>query len=156
MRFVCLPALLFLLTACADAPELPEEAQSPPADAGMASPMPDTLARPPLADLGGPGMENLRAHLDSIQSLSGERLEAARATHSELIRSLLARIMTDFSGLTMVSGELQGALREVREDWEGMATMDPARFEAFLPEHLARVRRLMDMHRERMAEAHMG
>ena len=157
MRFPLLPLLIVVMTACADSPEPPPGAENPQAVSGMAAPeAPDSLTRQPLADLGGPGMENLRAHLNSIEGLSGARLEAVRDAHSELIRSTLARIMTDFAGLTMVSGELQGALRDVRQDWERIPTLSPDEFEAFLPEHLTRVIRLIDMHRQRMAEAHMG
>lgn len=156
IRILLLSFFVSVPVACTETPEPPQESEAP-APAGMAAATgPDTLAARPPVDLGGPGMDNLRAHLDSIEGLGGERLEGVRETHSELIRSMLVKVMTDLSGLVMVSGDLQAAVQEVREDWERLPTLGTEELEAFFPDHLSRVRRLMELHRQRMAEAHMG
>jgi hypothetical protein len=117
---------------------------------------PDSLANGRLVDLGGPAMDHLRAHLDSISGLTGERLQAARELHGAYIRSLLVQLTADTERLTMVSADWQEAMQAVRADWERLPALSTGELEALMPEHLDRVRRLMELHRERMAEAHMG
>jgi hypothetical protein len=160
-RIVLFPMFLLALllgAACQDAAEVePERSTTGAMSAAGMDISADTLGLAPLVDLGGPAMDELRVHLDTVQGLSGDRLASVRERHGELIRAMMVRMTAEMNRLTMGgSGDWEDMMAAVRQDWELLPAIGIEELEEMLPEHVARVRRLMDLHRERMAEMHMG
>ncbi|MQA89783.1 MAG: hypothetical protein GEU90_06055 [Gemmatimonas sp.] len=109
----------------------------------------------PMMDLGGPMMDRMLQHMDSVAQMSGDSLRAA-PDHRRMVGSMINRMTEEMGRLTMGASPGWTRLMEsVRDDWERLPELDKEEFESFMSGHLERLRRLMDTHRELMAEMHM-
>ena len=96
------------------------------------------------------GMAQMRGHMDSMMSGSGEQMQGMMAEHRQMAANMLAQMNRDMQGMT-ADAEWTETVEAIREDLARMPEMTPEEFRTFLPEHRARMDRLMEMHGSMMA-----
>lgn len=139
-----------LLGACrADTEEsVPEGA----AETGM--PMTEDAGMAGRASSGG--MEDMAAHMSVMAAMRGDSLQDQLPMHRQTVANMIARMDREMRDMDMVGDPAWNAtIDSLRADLVHMPAMDPAELEAMMPDHLARARRLMEMHREMMADMGM-
>lgn len=143
-------ALAALLGACRADTE--ESAPEGAAETGM--PMMEDAGMAGRAASGG--MEDMAAHMSMMAAMRGDSLHVQLPMHRQTVANMIARMDREMRDMDMVGDPAWNAtVDSLREDLVHMPAMGPADLEAMMPEHLARARRLMEMHREMMADMGM-
>jgi hypothetical protein len=143
-------AVAALLGACrADTEEsVPEGA------AGTRMPMAEDAGMAGRAASGG--MEDMAAHMSMMAAMTGDSLHDQLPMHRQNVANMIARMDRQRRDMDMVGDPAWNAtIDSLREDLVHMPAMVPADLEAMMPDHLARARRLMEMHRQMMADRGM-
>jgi hypothetical protein len=126
---------------------------------------------PPAADGGMAGMEGMpgmgggqqddmtaqmQAHMQSMRGASGDSLVAMLPMHRQMAANMLARMNREMSQMNMPADAAWTATADsVRQDLTRMPEMDASEAQALMPQHEARLSRLMEMHRSMMGEMKM-
>lgn len=142
-------AVATLLGACRADTE--ESAPEGAAETGM--PMMEDAG---MAGAAGGRMEDMAAHMSMMAAMRGDSLQVQLPMHRQTVANMVARMDREMRDMDMVGDPAWNAtVDSLREDLVHMPAMGPADLEAMMPEHLARARRLMEMHREMMADMGM-
>lgn len=97
-------------------------------------------------------MDEMRAHMQAMDGASGEALRADLPMHRQRVANMIARMNREMREMDMPADEEWDATVEaLRDDLRRMPEMGADELEALMPEHRARVGRLMEMHGEMMA-----
>lgn len=106
--------------------------------------------------MGGDMMETMRTHMDSMASMDGERMRAMVDRHRQMVANLMARFNGEMSEMGMPGDTAWSALMDsLRADLIAMPDMGAEELQTMMPEHRARVMRLMGMHESMMSEMRM-
>ena len=148
----CLLFSLALL-ACAgpDAPGGEDAAPAPAAAAGEEASMPG------MAGMNGGGpAEEMQAHLRSMEGAGGDSLKAMLAVHRQMSANTIARMNREMRDMNM-SGDAawNATVDSLRQDLVRMPEMGDDELHTFMPLHVARMNRLMEMHRTMMGSMKM-
>lgn len=97
-------------------------------------------------------MDRMRAHMEAMQGQTGEQFQSNLSRHRQMVANMVSQMNREMREMNMPADEEWSSVVEgVREDLRRLPEMTAAELEAVLPEHRARVLRLLDMHREMMA-----
>jgi hypothetical protein len=161
LRGTTMAAALALLAACGGTEEEPEVV----ADA-------EVVAEPATAPAGGMegmqgmgGMESmqqggvapqLQAHMQMMQNATGEELRNMLPEHRQLVANTIAQMNREMRDMNMAEdSEWNQTVSALREDLVRLPGMTPDELRAVMPEHQARIERLIEMHREMMGGMQM-
>ena len=154
LRGTSVTAALVLLTACGGTEEEPDVAAD--------KVVPAEQAVEPGAMAGMEGMQQsgvapqLQAHMQMMQDASGEELQNMLPEHRQLVANTLAQMNREMRDMNMAEDpEWDQTVAALREDLVGLPEMTPAELQAFMPEHQARIDRLIEMHSEMMGQMQM-
>lgn len=154
LRGTSITAALVLLAACGGTEEEPDVA----AKEGVAG----EQAAEPGAMAGMEGMQQagvapqLQAHMQMMQDASGEELQNMLPEHRQLVANTLAQMNREMRDMNMAEDpEWDQTVAALRRDLVQLREMTPAELQAFMPEHRARIDRLIEMHSEMMGEMQM-
>ena len=161
LRGTTMAAVLALLAACGGAEEDPEVV----ADA-------EVVGEPATAPAGGMegmqgvgGMERmqqggvapqLQAHMQMMQNATGEELEAMLPEHRQLVANTIAQMNREMRDMNMADDpEWDQTVSALRQDLVRLPEMTAHELQAFMPEHQARIDRVIEMHRGMMGDMQM-
>lgn len=143
------------LAACAG----PDAAKDKAAAPASAAPAADT-AMPGAQGMGGMRgggmMEEMQAHMRSMQGAGGDSLKAMLPTHRQIAANMIAQMNREMRDMNMAADAGWSAtVDSLRQDLVRMPEMSGAELQAFTPGHQARLERLMQMHQAMMGGMRM-
>jgi hypothetical protein len=98
------------------------------------------------------GMDSMQAHLHSMQAMSSEQMKASLPAHRQMVANMLSDLNGEMRKMNMPADASWTALSDsVRKDLVQMPDMSATELRSSLPDHAARITRLMAMHRTMMA-----
>jgi hypothetical protein len=133
---------------------------------------PEVVAEPaaePAGDMEGmqgmTGMESmqqggiaaqLQGHMQMMGSASGGELVVMLPEHRQLVANMIAQMNKEMRDMEMGdNAEWNTTVDALREDLVRLPEMSPDELQAFIPEHQARIDRLVEMHRGMMDRMQM-
>jgi hypothetical protein len=91
-------------------------------------------------------------HLRSIENAPGAELERMLPVHRPTVANMIAQVDREMRDMNMPGDAAwNAALDSLRQDLRVMPELSPQALKAMMPAHVARVRRVIDMHRSMMA-----
>lgn len=100
---------------------------------------------------GGDTMEQMRAHMQAMRGASGDSLAAMLPMHRQMAGNLLAQMNREMGQMNMqADASWTATVDSVRQDLTRMPELDAAELQALMPQHEARLARLMETHRSMM------
>jgi nitrous oxide reductase accessory protein NosL len=124
---------------------------------------PDTAAvgEQPEQPMGGmPGMPRtqsgammgqMQSHMRMMQGMSADSTKAILPQHRQMVANMISQMNREMREMNMATDERWNAtVDSLRQDLTRMPEMSGEELQAFMPEHGARVMRLMEMHRSMM------
>ncbi len=139
-----------LLAACGGAEEEPEVVADAPAAAEPAAPMGGMQGMEGMdgMQMDGGMMELMQAHMRMMEGATGDGLMAMMPEHRQMAANMLADMNRQMREMNMAADpEWDETVSALRQDLTRLPEMSAQEVQAFLPEHRARVERLMEMHR---------
>jgi hypothetical protein len=101
--------------------------------------------------MGGGMMEQMQAHMQTMEGASGDQMIQMMPQHRQSVANLIAQMNREMRDMNMTADEeWSSTIEALRQDLTRMPEMTAAEMQALMPEHRARVMRLMEMHREMM------
>ena len=101
-------------------------------------------------------MSDMQAHMQMMSAMRGDSMHAMLATHRQMMANMIAQMNREMRDMNMRGDAAWTATMDsLRADLATMADIDPAELRAIMPGHHRRAMRLMDMHRDMMAEMQM-
>lgn len=98
--------------------------------------------------MGSGMMDSMQTHMRMMGNMSADRMKAMLAQHRQMVANLLAQLNGEMRKMNMPpDGRWTMLTDSVRRDLARMPEMSAGELRAFMPEHGARVMRLMEMHR---------
>lgn len=147
-------ASIILLAACGqreDAPEIPAEAEVE-SSGGMEN-MPGMAG---MEGVQGGMMEDMSTHMQMMHGASGDSIEAVLPMHRQVVANMIAQMNREMREMNMTTdAEWNATVEALRGDLTQMPEMSGSELQAIFPAHHDRVMRLMEMHREMMADMSM-
>jgi hypothetical protein len=143
-----LVASVLALSACADGGDN-ERAM----DTGeMPADMPHRDGQPGMAGMQSAGMmQDMTSHMQMMQGVSADSMMTLMPAHRQMGENMLEQMDDEMRGMNMQPDAQWNATADsVRQDMMRMPDMSVAELQAFMPDHRARMMRLMDMHRSMM------
>lgn len=123
-----------------------------------AAPAPDTGMAGMSGMSGGAGAGSAQTlvatenHLRGIENASGAELERMLPMHRSTVANMIAQVDREMRDMNMPGDAgWNAALDSLRQDLRVMPELDSQAVKAMMPGHVARVRRVIDMHRSMMA-----
>ena len=96
-------------------------------------------------------MDSMEAHLRMMDTASAASMQTMMAKHHPMADSLVSRMDADMRRMNMAGDSAWTATVDaVRADLGRMHSMTPDSMKAVMPQHRARMMRLMEMHRRMM------
>ena len=93
-------------------------------------------------------MDSMEAHLRMMDTASAASIQTMMAMHHPMADSLVSRMDADMRRMNMAGDSVWTAtVDSVRADLGRMHSMIPDSMKAVMPQHRARMMRLMEMHR---------
>ena len=106
--------------------------------------------------MGGGMMEQMQSHMQQMQGASGEQIRANLSQHRQMVANMISQFNREMREMGMATDqEWNQTIEALRQDLRQMPEMSAQELETFMPEHRARVTRLMEMHREMMGGMQM-
>ena len=106
--------------------------------------------------MGGGMMEEMRAHMQAMEGESGEQVRANLPQHRQMVANMISQMNREMRDMNMSADqEWNSTIDAVREDLRRLPEMSTQELESFMPEHRQRITRLLDMHRDMMANMQM-
>lgn len=97
-------------------------------------------------------MQDMTSHIQMMQSVSADSMVTLMPAHRQMGENMLEQMDEEMHGMNMQPDAQWNATADsVRRDMTRMPDMSVAELQAFMPEHRARMMRLMDMHRSMMS-----
>ena len=95
--------------------------------------------------------EQMRAHMQGMRGARGDSLASMLPMHRQMAGNLLAQMNREMGQMNMqADASWTATVDSVRQDLTRMPEMNAAQLQALMPQHEARLNRLMDMHRSMM------
>ena len=134
------------LAACGGADTAQEEAAAPPAAAPAGDgTMPGMQGM--SGTQGGGMMEEMQAHMRSMQGAGGDSLRAMLPMHRQMAANMIAQMNREMRDMNMAAdGGWTATVDSLRQDLVRMPEMAAPELQSFMPDHQARLARLMQMH----------
>jgi O-methyltransferase involved in polyketide biosynthesis len=96
-------------------------------------------------------MEQMTSHMQMMETVSGDSMLTMLAAHRQMGENMLDRMTDEMRDMNMQPDARWNATADsVRQDMMRMGGFSAAELQASMPEHRARMARLMDMHRTMM------
>jgi hypothetical protein len=144
-----LVASALALSACADDGE-----GDRPMDTGeMPADMPHRDGPPGMGsmDMAAGTMQDMTSHMQMMQNVSADSMMTLMPAHRQMGETMLEQMDEEMRAMNMQPDAQWNATADsIRQDMTRMPDMSAAELQAFMPEHRARMMRLMDMHRAMM------
>lgn len=139
------------LAACGGADTARGEAAASPAAAPPAAAPAGKESRPGMQGVSGtPGggtVEEMQAHMRSMQGAGGDSLRAMLPMHRQMAANMIAKMNREMHDMNMAAdGGWTATLDSLRRDLIRMPEMAAPELQSFMPDHQARLARLMQMH----------
>jgi hypothetical protein len=100
-------------------------------------------------------MQDMTAHIEMMQRISADSVTAMLPTHRQQLANMIAQMNREMRDMNMPADTAwEAVLDSLRGDLTRMPDMSPNELEELMPEHVAQVTRLMDMHRRMMETMH--
>jgi hypothetical protein len=100
---------------------------------------------------GGAMMDQMHAHMRMMEGVSGDSMKAMLPMHRQMTANMISQFDRDMRGMNMqADARWTATLDSVRRDLTRLPEMSGNELRSFMPEHSARLMRLMDMHRAMM------
>lgn len=100
----------------------------------------------------GDMMARMGAHMQMMQAMSGDSIQAMLPMHRQMVANMIARMNREMREMDMPADEAWDAtVDSLRNDLVAVPRMDAAELKALMPAHHRRLMRLMEMHGEMMA-----
>jgi hypothetical protein len=143
------------LAACGGADTAQEEtAASPPAAPAGKEAMPGIEGMSGMQ--GGGMMEEMQAHMQSMQGAGGDSLKAMLPMHRQMAANMIARMNREMRDMNMAADAgWTATVDSLRQDLVRMPEMGAPELQSFMPAHQARLERLMQMHEAMMERMKM-
>ena len=140
------------LSACGAAEEQPAVADSPATAAHADSA--GGMGGMGMSGMMGAGMmDSMQTHMGMMDTVSGERMKQMLPMHRQMTANMLSQMNSEMRSMNMpASTAWTATVDSLRKDLVQMPDMSAAELEAMMPAHHARMRRLMEMHRDMMAK----
>ena len=138
------------LAACGGADTAQEKEAAPPiaAPAGEGT-MPGMQGM--SGTQGGGMVEEMQAHMRSMQGAAGDSLKAMLPMHRQMAANMIAQMNREMRDMNMAADAgWTATVDSLRQDLVRMPEMGGAELQSFVPAHQARLERLMEMHSEMM------
>jgi len=146
------------ISACADGGETDSAAATAgtPADSQQRAGTPGMSSGMDMAGMRSAGMmDQMTSHLQMMQNMSADSMMAMVPAYGQQGEDMLAQMNAEMRDMSMEPDARWNATADsVRQDMSRMADMSPAELQALLPEHRARMTRLMEMHGSMMSMQH--
>lgn len=96
----------------------------------------------------------MQAHMQRMMGdTSGERMKAVLPLHRQMVANMLSRMNGEMRQMNMAAGaDWTATVDSLRQDLVRLPELGAAGLEAAMPAHLARVRRLGEMHQSMMGD----
>ncbi|MEX2553481.1 MAG: hypothetical protein WD627_10840 [Actinomycetota bacterium] len=154
-------ALLSVSTfvACGRGDDAPQPLQEE-ASGGMGG-MEGMPGMPGMQGMGGMQMDDsmmdeMRAHMQAMQGGTGQQFAENLPQHRQMVANMISQMNREMREMDMAADEAWNELlEELRQDLREMPEMSAQELESFMPEHRARVMRLMEMHQGMMGSMSM-
>jgi hypothetical protein len=124
----------------------------------MPADMPHRDGQPGMGGMGMAGMQSagmmqdMTSHMQMMQNVSADSMRTLMPAHRQMGENMLQQMDEEMRGTNMQPDAQWNATADsVRQDMTRMPDMSAAELQAFMPEHRARMMRLMDMHRSMMS-----
>ena len=142
------------LTACQSDDGRPATADSP----AMAGHADSAGGMGGMAGMGGMGgmmgsgmMDSMQAHMTMMDTMSGNRMKEMLPMHRQMAANMLSRMNSEMRSMNMAaSADWTATVDSLRQDLIRMPEMGDQELKAMMADHHARMRRLMQMHRDMM------
>lgn len=132
-----------------------DDADRPSAEGMAGTPMGEMEGMEGM-DMGGGMMAEMQAHMQRTRGASGDSLMAMMPTHRQMTANLLAQMNREMRDMNMADdAEWNETVSALREDLVRLPDMSAEEVQAFLPEHQARIDRLIEMHGSMMGDMQM-
>lgn len=152
---------ILVLSACSSKDTSMENATTA-AESGVAIKAPpagDTAGMKgmPMGGMMGSAMtDSMQSHMRKMESVPAGQMKAMLPAHRAMVADMLLEMNADMRKMGMGSDPKWTALTDsIRQDLTGMPDMSGTQLKSFIPQHDARVMRLMDMHRSMMGGTKM-
>ena len=97
-------------------------------------------------------MDSMPMHMRMMDTMSADQIKAMLPMHRQMVGNLLSRMSSEMRAMNMTADAAWNATADsLRQDLVRMPDMSAQELRAMMPNHRARMRRLMQMHREMMA-----
>ena len=101
--------------------------------------------------MGAAMMDSMQTHLTMMDSMSTDRMKAMLPMHRQMVANMLSRMNSEMREMNMSPDAAWTAtIDSVRQDLTNMPDMSGSQLKAMMPEHHARVMRLLRAHRAMM------
>jgi len=101
-------------------------------------------------------MGQMQAHMRMMEGMSGDSMMQMMPQHRKMVANMIAQMNREMRDMNMTTDpEWNSTIEALRQDLFQIPEMSAAETEAFMPEHRARVMRLMEMHQQMMPEMSM-
>lgn len=105
-----------------------------------------------MPGMGGGGMlDQMQAHMRTMDGAGADSMKAMVPMHRQMVANMISQFDREMRGMTMADAKWQAAIDSLRRDNVRMPEMSASELRSFMPDHRARVMRLMEMHRSMMA-----
>ncbi|MGH7475695.1 MAG: hypothetical protein ACRELD_05350 [Longimicrobiales bacterium] len=109
-----------------------------------------------MQGMGGGMMERMQAHMQMMQGMSGDSMMAMMPQHRQMAANMIAQFNREMREMNMATdAEWNALVDSLRADLTRMPELSMAEMQALMPEHHARMRRLMQMHQSMMDDTQM-
>lgn len=100
--------------------------------------------------------EQMQAHMRMMDGASGDSIAAMLPMHRQMVANMISTMNREMQGMDM-SGDAAwtATIDSLRQDLTRMPEMSAPELGQFMPDHRARVMRLMESHRSMMANMKM-
>lgn len=104
----------------------------------------------------GAMMDQMQTHLRAMEGAPGDSLAATLPMHRQMVANMISEMNGEMRGMNM-SGDARWTttIDSLRQDNIRLPEMSASELRTFMPEHHARIMRLMDMHRAMMERMKM-
>ena len=101
--------------------------------------------------MGAAMMDSMQTHLTMMDSMSTDRMKAMLPMHRQMVANMLSRMNSEMRQMNMSPDAAWTAtIDSVRQDLTNMPEMSGSQLKAMMPDHHARVMRLLQAHRAMM------
>ena len=102
---------------------------------------------------GGAMMEQMQAHMRMMDGAGADSMQAMLPMHRQMVANMISQFDREMREMNMkADAKWQATIDSLRQDNIRLPEMNASELRAFIPEHRARLMRLMEMHRSMMAK----